>query len=121
MSQYFEVHPENPQARLLKQAVQILHSGGIAAMPPPCRICTACFSSRACGFSGWTSKYCDMRRLSRWRCDGADCKLTLAQAPNQPSSYEGRWMRSCSASHTGVSVAGNAGSLPRSVWLSFGL
>jgi tRNA threonylcarbamoyl adenosine modification protein (Sua5/YciO/YrdC/YwlC family) len=33
MSQYFEVHPENPQARLLKQAVQILHSGGIAAIP----------------------------------------------------------------------------------------
>ena len=33
MSQYFEVHPENPQARLLKQAVQILHGGGIAAIP----------------------------------------------------------------------------------------
>jgi tRNA threonylcarbamoyl adenosine modification protein (Sua5/YciO/YrdC/YwlC family) len=33
MSQYFEVHPENPQLRLLKQAAQILHSGGIAAIP----------------------------------------------------------------------------------------
>ena len=33
MSQYFEVHPENPQARLLKQAAQILHGGGIAAIP----------------------------------------------------------------------------------------
>ncbi|MES2226688.1 MAG: L-threonylcarbamoyladenylate synthase [Pseudomonadota bacterium] len=33
MSQYFEVHPENPQLRLLKQAVQILHAGGIAAIP----------------------------------------------------------------------------------------
>lgn len=33
MSQYFEVHPENPQPRLLKQAVQILHGGGIAAIP----------------------------------------------------------------------------------------
>jgi tRNA threonylcarbamoyl adenosine modification protein (Sua5/YciO/YrdC/YwlC family) len=33
MSQYFEVHPENPQLRLLKQAVQILHGGGIAAIP----------------------------------------------------------------------------------------
>ena len=33
MSQYFEVHPDNPQARLLKQAVQILHAGGIAAIP----------------------------------------------------------------------------------------
>ena len=33
MSQYFEVHPENPQIRLLKQAAQILHGGGIAAIP----------------------------------------------------------------------------------------
>jgi tRNA threonylcarbamoyl adenosine modification protein (Sua5/YciO/YrdC/YwlC family) len=33
VSQYFEVHPENPQPRLLKQAVQILHAGGIAAIP----------------------------------------------------------------------------------------
>ena len=33
MSQYFEVHPENPQLRLLKQATQILHGGGIAAIP----------------------------------------------------------------------------------------
>jgi tRNA threonylcarbamoyl adenosine modification protein (Sua5/YciO/YrdC/YwlC family) len=33
MSQYFEVHPDNPQPRLLKQTVQILHAGGIAAIP----------------------------------------------------------------------------------------
>ena len=33
MSQSFELHPENPQHRLLKQAAQILHDGGIAAVP----------------------------------------------------------------------------------------
>jgi tRNA threonylcarbamoyl adenosine modification protein (Sua5/YciO/YrdC/YwlC family) len=33
VSQYFEVHPENPQPRLLKQAAQLLHAGGIAAIP----------------------------------------------------------------------------------------
>ena len=33
MPQYFEVHPENPQQRLLKQAVQALHAGGVAAVP----------------------------------------------------------------------------------------
>ncbi len=33
MAQYFEVHPDNPQPRLLKQAAQILHEGGIAAIP----------------------------------------------------------------------------------------
>ena len=33
MSQYFEVHPDNPQSRLIKQAVQLLHSGGVCAVP----------------------------------------------------------------------------------------
>lgn len=33
MAQLFEVHPEHPQARLLKQAVDILHQGGIVALP----------------------------------------------------------------------------------------
>lgn len=33
MPQTFEVHPDNPQARLLKQAAQILHGGGVAAVP----------------------------------------------------------------------------------------
>jgi tRNA threonylcarbamoyl adenosine modification protein (Sua5/YciO/YrdC/YwlC family) len=33
VSQLFEVHPSNPQTRLLKQAAQILGAGGIAAVP----------------------------------------------------------------------------------------
>lgn len=33
MAQNFEVHPENPQARFLKQTAQILHAGGVAAIP----------------------------------------------------------------------------------------
>ena len=33
MSQYFEVHPDNPQVRLLRQAAQILQAGGVAAIP----------------------------------------------------------------------------------------
>jgi tRNA threonylcarbamoyl adenosine modification protein (Sua5/YciO/YrdC/YwlC family) len=33
VSQFFEVHPQNPQPRLLKQAAQILHDGGVAAIP----------------------------------------------------------------------------------------
>ena len=33
MAQYFEVHPVNPQPRLLKQAAQILQGGGICAVP----------------------------------------------------------------------------------------
>ena len=33
MSQYFQVHPVNPQSRLIKQAAQIIHGGGIVALP----------------------------------------------------------------------------------------
>jgi tRNA threonylcarbamoyl adenosine modification protein (Sua5/YciO/YrdC/YwlC family) len=33
VSQLFEVHPQNPQPRLLKQAAQILQDGGVAAVP----------------------------------------------------------------------------------------
>ena len=33
MSQFFELHPENPQPRLLKQAVQLLERGGVLAVP----------------------------------------------------------------------------------------
>jgi tRNA threonylcarbamoyl adenosine modification protein (Sua5/YciO/YrdC/YwlC family) len=33
MAQYFEVYPDNPQPRLLKQAVALLQKGGVLAIP----------------------------------------------------------------------------------------
>jgi len=33
MGQFFQIHPENPQARLIKQAAQIVGNGGIVALP----------------------------------------------------------------------------------------
>lgn len=33
MAQFFEVHPDNPQQRFLKQAAQILQAGGLGAIP----------------------------------------------------------------------------------------
>jgi len=33
VAQHYEVHPQNPQPRLLRQAAQILHAGGVAAIP----------------------------------------------------------------------------------------
>jgi len=33
MSQFFQVHPENPQSRLIKQAVEIVRQGGVIAYP----------------------------------------------------------------------------------------
>ncbi|MFB9885418.1 L-threonylcarbamoyladenylate synthase [Balneatrix alpica] len=33
MSQFFQIHPETPQKRLIKQAVEILQQGGVIAYP----------------------------------------------------------------------------------------
>jgi len=33
VSQYFHLHPENPQARLVRQAVDIIRQGGVVAYP----------------------------------------------------------------------------------------
>ena len=33
MSQFFQIHPDNPQLRLIKQAAQIIQSGGVVAVP----------------------------------------------------------------------------------------
>ena len=33
MSQFFQIHPDNPQHRLIKQAAQIVGAGGIIALP----------------------------------------------------------------------------------------
>ncbi len=33
MAQYFQIHPDNPQQRLVKQAVEIVQSGGVIAYP----------------------------------------------------------------------------------------
>ncbi|OED44018.1 threonylcarbamoyl-AMP synthase [Endozoicomonas sp. (ex Bugula neritina AB1)] len=33
MSQFFQIHPDNPQLRLIRQAVEIINSGGVIAYP----------------------------------------------------------------------------------------
>lgn len=33
MSQFFQIHPDNPQARLIRQAVEIIEQGGVVAYP----------------------------------------------------------------------------------------
>jgi tRNA threonylcarbamoyl adenosine modification protein (Sua5/YciO/YrdC/YwlC family) len=42
MSQLFSVHPENPQPRLLKQAVALLQRGGVIAVPTDSSYALAC-------------------------------------------------------------------------------
>jgi tRNA threonylcarbamoyl adenosine modification protein (Sua5/YciO/YrdC/YwlC family) len=42
MAQYFDVHPDNPQPRLLKQAATLLERGGIVAVPTDSSYALAC-------------------------------------------------------------------------------
>jgi tRNA threonylcarbamoyl adenosine modification protein (Sua5/YciO/YrdC/YwlC family) len=42
MAQYFDVHPQNPQPRLLKQAVALLEQGGVLAVPTDSSYALAC-------------------------------------------------------------------------------
>jgi tRNA threonylcarbamoyl adenosine modification protein (Sua5/YciO/YrdC/YwlC family) len=42
MSQYFRLHPDNPQPRLVKQAVQIINDGGVVALPTDSSYALAC-------------------------------------------------------------------------------
>jgi tRNA threonylcarbamoyl adenosine modification protein (Sua5/YciO/YrdC/YwlC family) len=42
MAQYFELHPDNPQLRLLKQAAALLQQGGLLAVPTDSSYALAC-------------------------------------------------------------------------------
>ncbi|VXC23022.1 conserved hypothetical protein [Burkholderia sp. 8Y] len=42
MSQFFRIHPDNPQPRLINQAVQIIKDGGIVALPTDSSYALAC-------------------------------------------------------------------------------
>ncbi|MFK4753851.1 L-threonylcarbamoyladenylate synthase [Oceanobacter antarcticus] len=42
MSQFLQIHPENPQARLINQAVEILRKGGVGVIPTDCSYALAC-------------------------------------------------------------------------------
>jgi tRNA threonylcarbamoyl adenosine modification protein (Sua5/YciO/YrdC/YwlC family) len=42
MAQFFDLHPDNPQPRLLKQAVAVLARGGVVAVPTDSSYAIAC-------------------------------------------------------------------------------
>ncbi len=42
MSQFFQIHPDNPQPRLIKQAAEIMRAGGLVVLPTDCAYSLAC-------------------------------------------------------------------------------
>ncbi len=42
MSQFFQIHPDNPQKRLINQAVEIINKGGVVVYPTDCAYALGC-------------------------------------------------------------------------------
>ncbi|WP_432472198.1 L-threonylcarbamoyladenylate synthase [Amphritea sp. HPY] len=42
MSQLFQIHPDNPQQRLINQAVEIINKGGVVVYPTDCAYALGC-------------------------------------------------------------------------------
>ena len=42
MSQFFQIHPDNPQKRLINQAVDIINKGGVVVYPTDCAYALGC-------------------------------------------------------------------------------
>ncbi|GGK74178.1 L-threonylcarbamoyladenylate synthase [Amphritea balenae] len=42
MSQFFQIHPDNPQQRLINQAVDIIRKGGVVVYPTDCAYALGC-------------------------------------------------------------------------------
>ncbi|MFO1324581.1 MAG: L-threonylcarbamoyladenylate synthase [Burkholderiales bacterium] len=63
MAQFFSVHPQNPQPRLMRQAAQILRDGGVIAYPTDssyalgCHVGDAAASRRILGIRGLGDKH----------------------------------------------------------------
>lgn len=47
MSQFFQLHPQNPQARLLKQTAEIMHNGGVIVYPTDSGYALGCMLGQA--------------------------------------------------------------------------
>lgn len=59
MSQFFQIHPENPQPRLIRQAVQIVREGGVIAYPTDSSYALGC----AIGDKGAVERIRRLRQL----------------------------------------------------------
>lgn len=61
MSQFFYVHPENPQVRLMKQAVEILKKGGVVIYPTDSGYALGCTMDNKHGLD----KICHIRDIDK--------------------------------------------------------
>jgi len=84
MSQFFYVHPENPQLRLMKQAVDILKKGGVIIYPTDSGYALGCTMDNKRGLD----KICQIRDLDKKHnftlvCQDLSEIATYARVDNQ--------------------------------------
>ena len=84
MSQFFYVHPENPQARLMKQAVEILKKGGVIIYPTDSGYALGCTMDNKHGLD----KICHIRAIDKKHNFTLACRdlseiATYARVDNQ--------------------------------------
>ena len=103
MAQHFEVHPDNPQLRLLRQAVTLLEQGGILAVPTDSSYALVCHLDDKAAVDklrrirGVDDKHqltllCrDLSELSTYaRVDNRQYRLLKAATPGPFHFYSGR-------------------------------
>lgn len=61
MSQYFEIHPENPQARLIQQSVQIIRNSGVVVYPTDSGYAIGC----QIGDKAAADRICQIREIDK--------------------------------------------------------
>ncbi|HOM13555.1 MAG TPA: L-threonylcarbamoyladenylate synthase [Rubrivivax sp.] len=84
MSQYFEVHPDNPQPRLLKQAALILQQGGLAAVPTDSSYAQVCrLDDKAAAMALRRARQVDDKHHLTLLCRDLSELATYARVDNQ--------------------------------------
>jgi len=84
MSQYFEIHPDNPQPRLIHQAVNIIRDGGVIAYPTDSSYALGCHI----GDKEAMERICRIRQVSKTHNFTLVCRdlseiTTYAKVENQ--------------------------------------
>lgn len=83
MSQYFEIHPTHPQARLIRQAADIVRRGGVVAYPTDSTYAFAChLGDKAALERVRALRQLDRRHLLTLMCRDLSVIATYARVDN---------------------------------------
>lgn len=103
MSQFFQIHPDNPQPRLIKQAVEIIRKGGVVVYPTDSSYAIGCSMGNKAGIErirrlrqlddkhNFTLACRDLSQLGLFaKVDTAAFRLLKAHLPGPTRSFSRR-------------------------------